>query len=317
MHKSSPKITFLLMTSLILLVPFTNTTHLFSNIAMAQGYNDNNNNNYYGDYDMYSKYPTKENKYECRTGPFEGFFVSSVEFCKHVKFDDKKDDVKDIKDNRTGPQGPPGQAGPQGPQGPTGPQGLTGPQGPKGPEGDTGATGATGPQGIQGERGFNGTQGPPGPSGVVNASKAYVVWEDEGDIIFRASQTSDTINLSNSTESSSGPQISSSGNNVYVVWTEDVLPGPSFSTNIFFAFSTDNGQTFSTPDNLSQNTGDSEDPQISSEGNNVYVVWIDTTDGNVDIFYTTNNQDFGLFGTPLNLSHNAGESFDPQISSSP
>ena len=25
------------------------------------------------------------NKYECRTGPFEGFFVSSVEFCKHVK----------------------------------------------------------------------------------------------------------------------------------------------------------------------------------------------------------------------------------------
>ena len=32
------------------------------------------------------------NKYECRTGPFEGFFVSSVEFCKHVKFDDNKDD---------------------------------------------------------------------------------------------------------------------------------------------------------------------------------------------------------------------------------
>ena len=26
-----------------------------------------------------------------RTGPFEGFFVSSVEFCKHVKFDDNND----------------------------------------------------------------------------------------------------------------------------------------------------------------------------------------------------------------------------------
>ena len=38
----------------------------------------------------YSKYPTEENKYECRTGPFEGFFVSSVEFCK-FKFDDRKD----------------------------------------------------------------------------------------------------------------------------------------------------------------------------------------------------------------------------------
>ena len=43
-----------------------------------------------------------------RTGPFEGFFVCSVEFCKHVKFD--KDDRKD--NNRTGTQGPPGPAGP-------------------------------------------------------------------------------------------------------------------------------------------------------------------------------------------------------------
>ena len=34
----------------------------------------------------YSKYPTEDKKYECRTGPFEGFFVSSVEFCK-FKFD--------------------------------------------------------------------------------------------------------------------------------------------------------------------------------------------------------------------------------------
>jgi hypothetical protein len=45
---------------------------------------------------MYSTYPTEVNKYECRTGPLEGFFVSSVEFCKHVKFDDKDD----RKDNR-------------------------------------------------------------------------------------------------------------------------------------------------------------------------------------------------------------------------
>ena len=53
------------------------------------------------------------NKYECRTGPFEGFFVSSVEFCKHVKFDNDKDrkDNRD-RDNRTGPQGPPGPQGP-------------------------------------------------------------------------------------------------------------------------------------------------------------------------------------------------------------
>ena len=75
------------MGSLIMLVPFPNMK-IFSNTAMAQGY-DNNYYNY--DDDMYNKYPTNINKYECHKGPFEGFFVSSVEFCKHVKLDDKND----------------------------------------------------------------------------------------------------------------------------------------------------------------------------------------------------------------------------------
>ena len=44
---------------------------------MAQEYDK------YGD-STYSQYPTDDKKYECRTGPFEGFFVSSVEFCKHL-----------------------------------------------------------------------------------------------------------------------------------------------------------------------------------------------------------------------------------------
>ena len=75
-------------------------------VAIAQEYDK------YGD-SSYSQYPTDDKKYECQTGPFEGFFVSSVEFCKHVKFD--KDDRKD--NNRTGTQGPPGPQGPQGPAG--------------------------------------------------------------------------------------------------------------------------------------------------------------------------------------------------------
>ena len=42
--------------------------------------------------DRYNDYKDKINKYECRTGPFEGFFVSSVEFCdaKNKFNDDNK-----------------------------------------------------------------------------------------------------------------------------------------------------------------------------------------------------------------------------------
>ena len=68
---------------MMLTAPFANL-NIFSN-ATAQGYNEN-----YSEDKKYSKYPTDDKKYECRTGPFEGFFVSSVEFCKHVKFDDWK-----------------------------------------------------------------------------------------------------------------------------------------------------------------------------------------------------------------------------------
>lgn len=93
---------------------------------MVQGYD-----NYYGDSSSYSKYPTDDKTYECRTGRFEGFFVSSVEFCK-FKFD--KDDRKDNRDNKTGTQG---QSGPQGPPGPTWAIGATGPQGIQGPPGIT------------------------------------------------------------------------------------------------------------------------------------------------------------------------------------
>ena len=110
----------LLASSLVMLavVPFLNNNNsFFTTTVMAQEYD-----NYYGDDNSYSKFPTDDKKYECRTGPFEGFFVSSVEFCKHVKFDDKN--RKDTRDNRTGTQGPPGPPGPAstipGPQGPAG-----------------------------------------------------------------------------------------------------------------------------------------------------------------------------------------------------
>jgi len=158
-------VSLILMGTIIMLVPFTSIN--FSNVK-AQEYDK------YRD-SSYSQYPTDDNKYQCRTGPFEGFFVSSVEFCKFNKFDDRKDDRKDSIDNRTVTQGPPG---PQGTQGPIGPQGVPGPQGERG---FTGATGATGPAGAdsnvpgpQGPRGFNGTDGLPGAAGPNTIlSKTY------------------------------------------------------------------------------------------------------------------------------------------------
>ena len=80
MHKSALTFGFL-MSSLVILavVPFLN-----NNAAMTQEYDK------YED-SSYSQYPTDDKPYECQTGPFEGFFVGSVEFCKNVKFGDNND----------------------------------------------------------------------------------------------------------------------------------------------------------------------------------------------------------------------------------
>ena len=70
-------LTFALLASplvMLVLVPFLNQNNSFSKV-MDQEYDN------YGD-SSNSTYQTEDKKYECRTGPFEGFFVSSVEFCK-------------------------------------------------------------------------------------------------------------------------------------------------------------------------------------------------------------------------------------------
>ena len=103
-----------------------------------QRYDASYDKNSYKIDDSYSKYPTDDKKYECKTGQFKGFFVSSVEFCK-LKIA-------------------------QGPAGPAGAAGARGPAGADGEDGAQGPPGSDGVNGTQGPRGEEGPQGPPGSS---------------------------------------------------------------------------------------------------------------------------------------------------------
>ena len=73
-------------------------------------------NTSYEDTKKYSTYSTKDKKYVCQRGQFEGFYVESVEFCK-LKI-------------AQGSPGLQGQQGPPGPQGPMEPPGEPVPQDP-------------------------------------------------------------------------------------------------------------------------------------------------------------------------------------------
>ena len=59
-----------------------NKYQLQSNKNDNNDYDDKKMSSYNSNYDdKNSKYPTRDKIYVCQSGPFEGFFVSSVEFC--------------------------------------------------------------------------------------------------------------------------------------------------------------------------------------------------------------------------------------------
>ena len=156
------------------------------------------------------------------------------------------------------------------------------------------------------------------PQIAASGNNVYVTWQDNNpgnaDIFFAVSNNNGTsfgtpINLSNTAGGSAFPQIAASGNNVYVTWTESI----SGNFDIFFAVSNNNGTSFGTPINLSNTAGASQQPQIATSGNNVYVTWAETISGNNEIFFAASNNNGTSFGTPINVSNNAGSSIVPQI----
>ena len=117
-------------------------------------------------------------------------------------------------------------------------------------------------------------------------NKVYVVWqesvsgnsndknyevylkksEDQGNTFSKA------INLSNNSGFSEHPQIAVSKNGIFIVWADNTN---SNNTEIMFTKSLDNGTTFGKIKNLSNNSKNSNNQEISASDQNVYVVWQD------------------------------------------
>ena len=72
--------------------------------------------------------------------------------------------------------------------------------------------------------------------------------------------------------------------------------------------------SFGTTKNLSNNDGDSLDPQIEASGNNVYTVWSDSSGGDADIFFKRSTTSGDSFQNTKDLSDGkAGDAEDQQL----
>jgi hypothetical protein len=167
---------------------------------------------------------------------------------------------------------------------------------------------------------------PTSPAIVATGNNVDLVWQngnfqgDESIIIYKRSTDGGVgfnipLNLSFGFKHSRFPDVAASGNNVYVIWHEAFPGGDSeYTSEILYRRSTDGGASFEfTISNLSNNPGHSLVPAIAAMGNNVYVVWTDTTSGNSEILYRRSTDGGASFGNTMNLSNNPGQSLAPAI----
>jgi len=156
------------------------------------------------------------------------------------------------------------------------------------------------------------------PQIVISKDNVYAVWMDNVsgnyDILFTKSTDGGKsfgtpVDLSNLHSDSGYPRFAVSGNNVYVTWTQTISRQ---NYDIFFAKSTNNGETFDKPVNLSNNFGGSGWPQILADGN-IYVSWVDSTPGRFDIFITKSSDGGVTFENPTNISTSKNESYDNKM----
>jgi hypothetical protein len=92
--------------------------------------------------------------------------------------------------------------------------------------------------------------------------------------------------------------ITASGDNVYVTWWDN----KTGNWEVFFAKSTDGGETFDDSINLSNAKGRSEDASIAASGDNVYVTWWDNKTGTREAFFRASTNNGETFGNTIMLN---------------
>lgn len=127
-------------------------------------------------------------------------------------------------------------------------------------------------------------------------------------------------NLTNNTQDSVYGQVVAAENNVHVVWQDSVSSAePTDSRylgrnyDIFMITSTDGGDSFGAPINLSTNPGFSEHPQSAAYSEFVYIVWADNTSGNREVLFAVGKNNGSDFASTLNLSNSNSASFNQEI----
>ena len=154
---------------------------------------------------------------------------------------------------------------------------------------------------------------------AVNGNEVHAVWQDARngnlDIFYKRSLNggltweADVALITNS-EFQATPAIAVSGSNVHIVWEDDRDGG----SEVYYARSTDAGATWSTEVKISNEGFNIGTPSIAVEGNNVHVVWMETSSMFVEDVYHISSTDGGLtWGDEHKLSGQDSDEEQPTV----
>jgi hypothetical protein len=159
------------------------------------------------------------------------------------------------------------------------------------------------------------------PSIAIDPSDAvHVVWEDSttgtAGIYYKKSAAggaswSTAQRISSASVNSASPSIASgSGGTIHVVWHAEMPE----NTELFYARSTNGGDTWNTAQRLTWNSGSSGSPSVAIDSAQaVHIVWMDNTPGNLEIYYRKSTNGGVAWSAVQRLTWNSGHSYFPVL----
>ena len=127
------------------------------------------------------------------------------------------------------------------------------------------------------------------------------------------SQWEQDVRLTNDVNNSSLPlslrTIFAKGDTIHVVWEDD----RKGNYEIYYKRSLNNGTTWGNDTRLTSDPNISIQPSISGSGSYVHIVWLDTRDGNWEIYYKNSPDGGNTWGNDIKLTDNPYDSYAPVV----
>lgn len=160
------------------------------------------------------------------------------------------------------------------------------------------------------------------PEFSVSDNTIYAVWisnlnPKNSEVLFKkvdnnSMSFSSTVNISNTTGISNLVKLSSTEDNVYIIWEDKQAD----KWQLLFSKSDNKGIKFGTVTHLSNDIGNVHLHDLSSADNNVFVSWAaneNISSSNKEIYFRKSNDSGDSFSDVLNLSNDKDDSLDPHM----